>query len=119
MQKEVADAMSRVEESLSTRVPLKSVDMRTLVTFIKAREAQRWFPVMRYGVVPWWVAVAAHAAYIHKAKQPNSGIVNPMATPELVAQRGGFTTIEMDTFLPGWRQEAQAYIPRRKHYAVL
>jgi hypothetical protein len=117
MQKEVDEALKRVEESLSDRVPIKSVDMRTLVTFIKARETQRWFPVMRYGVVPWWVAVAAHAAYVVKARRMT--LPSPMDTPELVAQRGGFTTTEMDEFIPGWRQEAQAYVPRRKHHALM
>jgi hypothetical protein len=117
MQREVEEALKRVEASLADRVPMKSVDMRMLVTFIKAQGNQRWFPVMRFGVVPWWLGVAAHAAYMNKAKRPNSGIVVPMTSAEAAAQRGGFTTTEMDEFIPGWRLEAKPYVPTRKHYA--
>lgn len=63
---------------------------------------QRRAPVQKYHAktIPWKVHGLAWEAYAKKYGTQQS--------PERMAERGGFGIYEMDMFLPGWREMAEA-----------
>jgi hypothetical protein len=71
----------------------------TLPEFVPmTRESTRMFPVRCQGsrrAIPWTMAEEAYAVYAERYRSNT--------TLEHVAERGGFTEVEMDLLLPEWR----------------
>src|SRR3954468_20420165 len=83
--REVLDAATRVAKALDEKTVLKGADLDVLLQYIQQVQKQRFFPVLHYGVVPWWVGRVAHGRFVAKQKLlgvvvgPNSSTVEKMA----------------------------------------
>lgn len=60
-------------------------------------QAERTFPVQRFGSIPWKIGERAWNAYAAKYGR--------LQSCERIAERGGFGVQEMDVFYPEWRAE--------------
>lgn len=62
-------------------------------------------PVQGYGSIPWELHERAWAVYASKYGRDQSA--------ERIAERHGFSTRELDLFIPGWRDEVVSFIRQR------
>jgi hypothetical protein len=112
--REALDASVRAMKAITEKSVLKSSDVLELVRFVRESQRQRFFPVLHYGVVPWWVGRVAHGRFLAKQKTLGN-IVGPNSlTPEKMALRGGFTSVEMDEYVTGWRGTCRTYVETRR-----
>lgn len=114
--KEMFDAVGRLEKALKEKSVVKGDDIDLLIKALKAQQFERFFPVLRYGVVPWWVGKVAHGRWLAKQRKQGNPVGTISQAVEGLAQRGGFTTIEMDEYAPGWRTLSRPYVPTRRDF---
>lgn len=116
MSKDVYEAVGRLEQAIKEKKAIKGDDVDIVTRCLRAEQNERFFPVLRYGVVPWWIGKVAHGRWLAKQRQVGNSVAVPITTVEGVAQRGGYTTVEMDEYASGWRQLSRPYVPTRRDF---
>lgn len=106
MRPEVIDAKARLRKAVHDKTVIKATDIDLLIKGIEEMARDRYFPIIHLGVVPWRIGVNAFKNF---RASGHGGPPSAVATPERVAQRGGFTSKEMDHWYPQWRKYLRPY----------
>ena len=108
MKDEFREARERVVNAIFKRTSVQDTDLMLVCKALTEIDRQRYFPVMRIGVVPWWVGREAFKQY---KMVPNKGpLPQGIDTIEKVAQQGGFAAVEMDKYFPNWRAHLRPFV---------